>query len=168
MGTKLERLVACVTGTVVGFKYDTAGNYLYLADAAGYYYGYLHINNDTPGTDDGANPRNWAFAPGIDIGSKVQRGQLIAYMGDSGNAEPTAPHLHFEIRKPSTAWYRAAAVNAKYSLNAAPRVGATPTVPASAFTPWTTAGAFATQQYVDFLSKTELEPVQGQNMATYC
>src|SRR5699024_7589639 len=72
MGTKLQRLIACVDGTVVGFKYDTAGNYLYLEDADGYYYGYLHINNDTPGTDDGKNPRQWAFAPGIDLGSVVE------------------------------------------------------------------------------------------------
>src|SRR3954468_18783768 len=57
LGHKLQKLIACVDGTVVGFKYDTAGNYLYLQDADGWHYGYLHINNDDPGTDDGQNPR---------------------------------------------------------------------------------------------------------------
>src|SRR6478672_10776993 len=47
LGHKLQRLVACVDGTVVGLKFDTAGNYLYLQDADGWNYGYLHINNDT-------------------------------------------------------------------------------------------------------------------------
>jgi hypothetical protein len=40
------------------------------------------------------------FAPGIGKGSKVVAGQFIAFMGDSGDAENTAPHLHFEIHAP--------------------------------------------------------------------
>ena len=103
--------MACVDGTVVGLKFETAGNYLYLQDADGWNYGYLHINNDTPGTDDGLNPRQWAFAPGIAIGVTVRKGQFIAYMGDSGNAESTTPHCHYEIRKPADAWYHGQAVD---------------------------------------------------------
>ncbi len=30
----------------------------------------------------------------------VKRGQFIAYMGDSGEAETTDPHLHFELHRP--------------------------------------------------------------------
>lgn len=60
-------------------------------------YSYVHINNDTPGTDDGMGGPEHAYAPGIRRGAQVGRGQLVGWMGDSGNAESTVTHLHFEI-----------------------------------------------------------------------
>lgn len=60
---------------------------------------YIHMNNDTPGTDDG---QGWGFAPGIDVGVHVDEGQLIGWVGDSGNAERTAAHLHFELHNNGT------------------------------------------------------------------
>ncbi len=104
MGAKLDHLLAANDGTITWLRDDptghTSGNMLVLTGTDGWKYWYLHINNDTPGTDDGKNPPQWRFAPGIAIGAHVKRGQFIAYMGDSGQAETTDPHLHFELHRP--------------------------------------------------------------------
>jgi murein DD-endopeptidase MepM/ murein hydrolase activator NlpD len=63
----------------------------------GHVYKYLHINNDTPGTDDGAGGPEYAYAQGILDGARVTRGQHIGWVGDSGNAEEVGAHLHFEM-----------------------------------------------------------------------
>jgi putative cell wall-binding protein len=61
---------------------------------------YIHLNNDEPFTDNG---RGEGLAPGIVRGARVEEGQLIGWVGDSGNAEGVGPHLHFELRKYGTA-----------------------------------------------------------------
>jgi len=59
---------------------------------------YLHLNNDIPGTDEIGHP---CPAPGIEVGTQVDAGQLIGWIGDSGNSEHTVPHIHFELRNRS-------------------------------------------------------------------
>jgi hypothetical protein len=149
MAPKLAPLVAARDATVVGLK-DTAtpdgshGNYLMLRDADGWEYWYIHINNDTPGTDDGANPKEWVFGPGIVRGAKVKAGQLVAFNGDSGNAENTAPHLHFEIHKPNRE-----IINPYKSLRAATRVSS-PLVITATMSPQE---AFVRALHQDFLGR---------------
>jgi murein DD-endopeptidase MepM/ murein hydrolase activator NlpD len=64
----------------------------------GWHTRYVHMNNDTPGYDDEDYS---CVPPGLTVGSSVKAGQLIGWVGDSGNAEHTQPHIHYEIRMPS-------------------------------------------------------------------
>ena len=75
---------------------------------------YLHLNNDTPGTDDGVG---WGLADGIEVGARVEVGAVIGFVGDSGNAEDTTPHLHFEYHPPQSG-----AVDPYELLSAAPLI----------------------------------------------
>ena len=43
------------------------------------------------------------YGPGISNGARVRKGQLIGYVGNTGNAMTTPPHLHFEAHVPSGA-----------------------------------------------------------------
>lgn len=104
VGERLQPILAAEDGVITGIveNHRTAGWGLRLDGASGWQYRYYHLNNDTPGTDDGLVPAEWVLAPGVGLDSKVVAGQVIGWMGDSGNAETSAPHLHFEIRRPET------------------------------------------------------------------
>lgn len=119
MGKKLLSLVAVVDGTIsfVNYPEKSWGNAIGIRDSEGYQYWYLHMNNDNPGTDDGKGGGFFAYAPDIESGKKVVKGQLIGWMGDSGNAETTSAHLHFEIHDTSNTPF-----DPYESLKAAPRI----------------------------------------------
>ena len=123
MSPRMRPLVAVFTGTVHSVRRETApggGNYLTLRGDNGWSANYLHVNNDTPGTDDGRGTASYAFAPGIREGLRVVQGQLLGWSGDSGNAEGTAPHTHFELRKGDP--WSGVVFNAKPSLDRAWRL----------------------------------------------
>jgi hypothetical protein len=58
---------------------------------------YVHLNNDTVGTNDG---RGVGIRPGLVEGDRVEQGELLGWIGDSGNAEGGPSHIHFELRTP--------------------------------------------------------------------
>jgi hypothetical protein len=101
IAARLVPVVAILDGivTVVGSG-RKAGTWIELRHDGGWRSRYLHLNNDSPGTDDG---RGRGVASGISVGVAVTAGQLIGYVGDSGNAENTTAHVHFEIRRPDGA-----------------------------------------------------------------
>ena len=53
------------------------------------------------------------YADGLKEGMPLKRGQVIGYVGTTGNAPPNTPHLHFAIvrGRPSVAWWRGTPVN---------------------------------------------------------
>ena len=99
MAPKMTPLVACFDGTV-RLVARGSHNFFYVDSDDGWTAAYMHVNNDTPGTDDGKGTSEYAFAPGLKSGDRVVAGQLLGWCGDSGNAEGTAPHLHFELHTP--------------------------------------------------------------------
>lgn len=120
MAAKLTPAVACFDGTVfitLG-KTGNAGNMITVEGDNGWTAQYYHINNDSPGTDDGKGTADYAIAPGLKNGQRVYAGQLIGWCGDSGNAEGTGPHIHFEVWNQFTG----AVYNATDSLRAAKRL----------------------------------------------
>lgn len=61
------------------------------------------------------------YAAGLAEGQSVRRGQKIATVGSTGNADPSAPHLHFAMNEiaPGEPWYGGRAIN-PYPLLARP------------------------------------------------
>ncbi|MEK7105662.1 MAG: M23 family metallopeptidase [Patescibacteria group bacterium] len=102
LAEKMTPIVAVVDGVIAYAPMDepSYGYMITLRGDDGYSYAYIHLNNDTPGTDDGEGGPENAYVEGIERGERVERGEHIAWVGDSGNAEQTASHLHFEIEDP--------------------------------------------------------------------
>ena len=91
---KIERL----------FRSDAGGNTVYVRSQDGetiYYYAHLS-----------------QYAPGLNEGQQVRRGQRLGSVGSTGNAEPDAPHLHFEVMRttPDAEWWEPATSVNPYPL----------------------------------------------------
>jgi len=72
---------AVVTRTGNG---ESAGIYVYTANPGGETFAYMHLDS---------------IAEGVKPGTVLEAGDLIGYVGNTGNASGGAPHLHFEIRE---------------------------------------------------------------------
>jgi peptidoglycan LD-endopeptidase LytH len=88
-------VLAAVEGTVRKLFLSRAGGItLYEYDRAGersYYYAHLD-----------------SYAPGIREGLDVHRGDVLGYVGTTGNAPESTPHLHFaiEVLPPTKEWWK--------------------------------------------------------------
>lgn len=91
-------IVAVADGRVNTLAYSEAsGYYIAIDHGNGWLSLYVHLNDDISGNDNLGGPET-AFAEKIYVGASVIGGQTIGFIGDSGNAEGTVPHVHFEMR----------------------------------------------------------------------
>ncbi len=99
---------AVVSGTIRKlFLSKPGGNTIYEFDELGVYcYYYAHLDG---------------YAEGLREGMRVGRGDVIGFVGSTGNANPLTPHLHFAIFElgPEGLWWKGKAVNPYPGLAAA-------------------------------------------------
>lgn len=88
-GGRVAKLFTSKQGGLTLYQFDPGETYAY-------YYAHLE-----------------SYAGGIQEGVNVRRGQVIAYVGSSGNAKPDNPHLHFAIflLTPEKRWWEGQPVN---------------------------------------------------------
>jgi murein DD-endopeptidase MepM/ murein hydrolase activator NlpD len=76
-------LLAVADGTLFSVGWNEIGGWrLWLRDAAGNEFYYAHLS---------------AYSPLARDGQRVQAGDVVGFLGKSGDAERSIPHLHFEI-----------------------------------------------------------------------
>jgi murein DD-endopeptidase MepM/ murein hydrolase activator NlpD len=86
---KLAKLFTSVPGGLTIYQLDPSGRYAYY---------YAHLDR---------------YAEGLVEGAAVKRGEVIGYVGNSGNASASAPHLHFAIFRlgPERQWWKGTPLN---------------------------------------------------------
>jgi hypothetical protein len=113
---KLTPVVAVADGVVMSVTQEVGTVdccWISLRHNDGWQSYYIHLNNDHWGTDDGLG---FGVRVDLDEGMEVAEGEVIGWVGDSGNAEESVDHLHFELRTPA-----GVAVDPQASLQAAQR-----------------------------------------------
>ncbi len=86
---KLVKLFTSVPGGLTIYQFDPSGRFAYY---------YAHLDR---------------YAPGVKEGMTLHRGDLIGYVGTTGNAPKNAPHLHFAVFRlgPERQWWNGDPVN---------------------------------------------------------
>lgn len=85
----IEKLFDSVPGGLTIYQFDPAGRHAYY---------YAHLDR---------------YAAGLEEGDAVAQGEVIGYVGSTGNASDDAPHLHFAIfvLGPEKHWWEGTAIN---------------------------------------------------------
>ena len=109
---RLVKLYTSLQGGLTAYQFDPLAHFAYY---------YAHLDR---------------YADGVVEGMHLKRGQLIGYVGISGNSPKNAPHLHFAIFRlgPEKHWWRGEAVNPFAALRdgetaAAPVLPGLPSLP---------------------------------------
>lgn len=86
---KVAKLFTSVPGGLTIYEFDPTATYAYY---------YAHLDR---------------YAPGLVDGKALKRGDLIGYVGSTGDASANAPHLHFAIflLGPEKQWWKGTAIN---------------------------------------------------------
>ena len=86
---KVEKLFTSALGGLTIYEFDPTTTWVYY---------YAHLDR---------------YADGLAEGQSLHRGEVIGYVGSSGNASPDAPHLHFEVSRlgPEKHWWQASPAN---------------------------------------------------------
>ena len=84
-------VVAAADGEVVRIGHDRlGGNVVWVAGGGARLYYYAHLDR---------------FAPGLNVGERVGAGTPLGYVGTTGNARGTPPHLHFGVYPAARAFF---------------------------------------------------------------
>lgn len=85
----IEKLFDSARGGLTIYQFEPSGRYAYY---------YAHLQR---------------YADGLAEKQSIKRGQVIGYVGSTGNADPAAPHLHFAIflLGPERHWWEGTAIN---------------------------------------------------------
>ena len=86
---RIAKLFLSKPGGRTVYHFDEAGEFAYY---------YAHLDS---------------YAQGLREGLWVRKGQVIGYVGSTGNAAPESPHLHFAIFRlgPERQWWRGTPIN---------------------------------------------------------
>lgn len=85
----VEKLFTSDRGGLTVYQFEPSGRHAYY---------YAHLDR---------------YAAGLDEGDPLEQGQVIGYVGSTGNASEDAPHLHFAIfvLGPEKRWWEGTAIN---------------------------------------------------------
>ena len=83
MATRGTKVLSSTAGVVTDLRDNKlGGKVIWIAGPAGSYHYYAHLDK---------------HKRGLDVGDWVKKGQVIGYVGNTGNARGGSPHLHYGV-----------------------------------------------------------------------